>query len=184
MNDDFLHKLLSLEKKEDFEQAEVLIMHALVLKHPVYSATVLIKARLKHLNNKKNRHTTKTNGWLKPHTERDLDELYLKIKRLRLLKLMQHQSLDEYKTVEKKVSAWDEKLKVEMNGFGKLLTQKHTVQQESIALDEQICNLKNILQQKKEILTGKQLWMKHNLDVDKFLNNELIPKAKPDEEWE
>jgi uncharacterized protein (TIGR02145 family) len=31
---------------------------------------------------------------------------------------------------------------------------------------------------------GKQVWMKHNLDVDRFRNGDLIPEAKSKEEWE
>lgn len=35
----------------------------------------------------------------------------------------------------------------------------------------------------KEVTIGKQVWMAENLNVDKFLNGDLIPEAKTDEEW-
>jgi len=36
----------------------------------------------------------------------------------------------------------------------------------------------------KEVTIGKQVWMKENLNVDKFRNGDPIPEAKTDEEWE
>ena len=35
----------------------------------------------------------------------------------------------------------------------------------------------------EEVKIGKQVWMKINLNVDKFQNGEIIPEAKTDEEW-
>jgi uncharacterized protein (TIGR02145 family) len=34
-----------------------------------------------------------------------------------------------------------------------------------------------------EVAIGKQVWLKKNLNVDKFRNGQLIPEAKTDEEW-
>jgi len=35
-----------------------------------------------------------------------------------------------------------------------------------------------------EVIIGKQVWMKENLDVDKFRNGDPIPEAKTNEDWE
>lgn len=45
----------------------------------------------------------------------------------------------------------------------------------------QFSNDKEILAQSVKI--GSQVWMKDNLNVDKFRNGDLIPEAKTDEEW-
>ena len=36
----------------------------------------------------------------------------------------------------------------------------------------------------KEVKIGQQVWMAENLDVDKFLNGDIIPQAQSNEEWE
>lgn len=50
-----------------------------------------------------------------------------------------------------------------------------------------ICILTGYIQQEgkniETVTIGKQIWMKTNLDVDRFRNADLIPEAKTDEEW-